>query len=426
MNFYGDIMLKQIFFFLFLFWSFYPVSGKNYYIDSREGLDTASGLSPSDSWKTLEKVNNHSFHPGDSIFFKREGIWTGELTLNSSGTENRPIIITAYDKGKDPVIKNPGIEHGVAIRLNGDWIILENFMVREAHEAGIYISNGADHNIIRNNEATMTGMGISIHGRYNLVTRNYAHDLTIIVNTPGGDDDYGAVGIWMFSSNNEVSYNRMINCRAPSLDYGYDGGVVEFYGNVDSCYIHHNWGENCNGSFEVGGRGHTLSHNVIAYNVYVNNGVSGGFHVGGKFGIQLEGMRIENNTFIDTTTADYAIGFWNGNPEFVDIQYRNNIFYIPNCMRVSNFSDFIHEYNLYYLGTGKDPGVILGKGEETGNPLFVSLEENDFHVQKDSPAFDAGIDLGYKLDFKGNQVPNGKAPEMGAFESTNKSPKLQP
>ncbi len=409
-------MLKRIHFFLFLVGSFFPVSAHKYYIDSKNGQDSASGLSSSSPWKTIEKVNKSSFLPGDSISFKRGGIWMGELTLNSSGTEKRPLVITAYGQGNDPVIRNPGVEHGVAIRLNGDWIIVENFLVREAHEAGIYISNGADHNIVRNNEATQTGMGISIHGRYNLVTQNYAHDLTIVVNTPGGDDDYGAVGIWMFSSNNEVSYNRMVNCKAPSLDYGSDGGVVEFYGDVDSCYIHHNWGENCNGSFEVGGRGQTLSDNIIAYNVYVNNGVSGGFHVGGKFGVKLENMRIENNTFIDTTDADYAIGFWNGDPVSADIHYRNNIFYIPHSRRVSNYPDFIHEYNLYFLGVKGDPEMGPGLGDKTGNPLFISLKNKDFHLQQKSPAIDGGIDLGYKLDFDGEKIPYGKTPDIGAYE----------
>lgn len=409
-------MLKRIYFFLFLIWSFYPVSGHNYYIDSKDGQDTASGLSPSNAWKTLEKVNQHPFLPGDTILFKRDGSWKGELTINSSGTESRPILFSAYGTGKDPVISNPNVKNGAAIRLNGDWVIVEHFKVQEAHEAGIYIAKGADHNVVRNNEATLTGIGFSIHGRHNLVTRNYAHDLTIIVSTPGGDDDYGAVGIWMFASNNEVSYNRLINCKAPSLDYGYDGGVVEFYGDVDSCYIHHNWGENCNGSFEVGGRGQTLSHNIISYNVYLNNGVSGGFHVGGKFGVILEDMHVENNTFIDTTSADYAIGFWNGEPESVDIQYRNNIFYIPNCEKVSNFSTYSHEYNLYYLGEKTDPGFVPGKGERTGNPFFTNLEEKDFQLRKGSPAIDNGIDLKYANDFGGKKVPEGKAPDMGAYE----------
>ena len=138
--------------------------------------------------------------------------------------------------------------------------------------------------------------------------------------------------------------------------------------------------------------------------------------MGGKFGVKLENMRIENNTFIDTTASDYAIGFWNGDPVSVDIQYRNNIFYIPNCRRVSNYSDFIHEHNLYYLGEKGDPGLESGKGDLQGNPFFVGMEEKDFHLQKESPAIDTGIDLGYKLDFERKKVPAGKAPDIGAYE----------
>lgn len=148
--------------------------------------------------------------------------------------------------------------------------------------------------------------------------------------------------------------------------------------------------------------------------------------MGGKFGVKLGGMRIENNTFIDTATADYAIGFWNGNPESVDIRYRNKIFYISNSRHVSNFSDFIHQYNLYYLGKGKDPGLMHEKGEKYGGPLFISLQEEDFHVLQDSPALNTGIDLGSNQDFEGSRVPQGKVPEMGAFESGTESRTPEP
>ncbi len=235
-------------------------------------------------------------------------------------------------------------------------------MVHEAHAAGININEGAEHNIIRYNEATKVGIGIAVHGAHNLITHNYAHDLTMVVNNPGGDNDYGAVGIWLFASDNEVSYNRMINCKLPSYDYGHDGGVVEFYGDVDSCYVHHNRGENCNGGFEIGGKGVTLTANVIAYNVYINNGVAGGFHVGGKFGVKVEDMRVENNVFVDTSHSNYAIGFWGGTPRATDFIYRNNIFYYPNYKRVSNQSGFFHENNLFYFGGKTDIGLTPGPG----------------------------------------------------------------
>lgn len=242
----------------------------------------------------------------------------------------------------------------------------------------------------------------------------------MVVNNEGGDNDYGAVGIWLFSSNNEVCYNRMINCKAPSYDYGFDGGVVEFYGDVDSCYVHHNYGENCNGGFEIGGKGVTVSHNIIAYNVYINNGVSGGFHVGGKFGVIVEDMRVENNVFVDTSHRDYAIGFWNGTPRPTDFYYRNNIFYIPNCQRVSNHPGFIHENNLFYLGGKTNPGLEPGPGDKIGDPMFKDFNKKDFHLRPGSPAIDSGIDLSYKIDFDGNKVPEGTAPDIGAYEYRGK------
>jgi len=392
-----------------------------YYVDSKKGNDSNNGTSIFSTWNSVAKVNSQSYKPGDNICFSRGSEWVGQLIISSSGTESKPIIFTSYSKGPNPVIKNPGVNRAVAIKINSDWIVVENFLVSESHESGIDINKGAEHNIVRNNEATKTGMGIAVHGDHNLVTNNYAHDLTMVVNDQGGDNDFGAVGIWLFSSNNEVSYNRLINCRAPSYDYGFDGGVVEFYGDVDSCYVHHNWGENCEGSFEVGGQGVTLTHNIISYNVYINNGGSGGYHVGGKFGVNFEDMQVENNVFVDTCHCEYAIGFWNGIPGPKDFIYRNNIFYIPNTGSVSNNPGFIHENNLYYLGDKLNIGMSPGPGDKIGDPLFLNFNGKDFHLKAGSPAIDAGVNLNYSTDFDGNKVPEGSAPDIGAYEYNSNS-----
>lgn len=400
----------------------YPLiaSATIYYIDSQNGNDASNGTTISGAWNSLAKVNSRNFKPGDSICFRRGAEWIGELTINSSGTGSSPIVYTAFGKGPNPVIKNPGVNRATAIKIDADWVVVENFLVREVHASGINISKGADHNTIRLNEATKVGIGISVNGDHNLVTKNYVHDGTMVVNDQGGDNDYGAVGIWLFASNNEVSYNRMINCKAPCYDYGFDGGVVEFYGDVDSCYVHHNWGENCEGAFEVGGKGATLTHNIIAYNVCINNGGAGGFHVGGKFGVKVEDMRVENNVFVDTSHSDYAIGFWGGAPGTTDFIYRNNIFYNPNYKRLSNQSGFIHENNLYYFGGKKNIGMTPGPGDKIGDPLFKNVNNKEFHLKKGSPAIDAGVDLNYSIDFDNNIVPKGAAPDIGAYEYKSK------
>jgi hypothetical protein len=409
-------MLKSVLSIL-LSCSSFVMSATTYYIDSKNGNDSNPGTRNSQAWKSLTQINSRRFNPGDMICFLRGSEWIGELTINSSGTESQPIVFTSYGKGPKPVIKNPGVNRAASIKINADWVVIENFLVSESHSAGIAINSGAEHNIVRNNEATKVGIGISVSGKHNLVTKNFAHDLIMVVNNEGGDNDYGAVGIWLFSSNNEVSYNKMINCKAPSYDYGFDGGAVEFYGDVDSCNVHHNWGENCVGSFEVGGgKTVTLSKNTIAYNVFINNGGAGGFHMGGKFGVKYEDWTVENNLFLDTCHSKNIISFWDGAPGPTDFTYRNNIFYIPNCKSVSNEPGFVHENNLFYLGGNKNIGIASGPGDKIGDPLFCNINKSDFHLNSGSPAIDAGVTLGYTIDFDGKHIPNGPAPDIGPFE----------
>ena len=401
----------------------FDTSARTFYVDALNGNDSNSGTEKTQPWKSIAKVNASTFSPGDSICFKKGGTWTGQLELKDSGSKKSPITVTSYGVGPKPIIRNPGVQYGSAIAISADWIILDGFLVRETHDAGITVRKDADHNIVRNNEVTLTGMGIGVTGTHNLVINNYSHDLTMITNTPGGNDDYGAVGIWLFGSNNEVAYNKMVNCSAPSHDYGRDGGMVEFYGDVDSSYVHHNWGENCNGAFEVGGKGETLTDNVIAYNVSINNLVSGGFHLGGAFGVKLERFRVENNVFIDTGIRDYTIGLWSGSPAAVDIQYRNNIFYIPNHKKAINQEGATHEYNIYYLGGKTNVGVPLGQGEKVGDPLFVDLKSQNFHLQPGSIAIDSGAPLSHAKDYDGNTVPSGTRTDIGAYEYLAKARK---
>ena len=52
-----------------------------YYVDNTAGNDSNSGTSPSTAWKTVARVNQASFAPGDQILFKRGGIWREQLTI---------------------------------------------------------------------------------------------------------------------------------------------------------------------------------------------------------------------------------------------------------------------------------------------------------------------------------------------------------
>jgi hypothetical protein len=89
-----------------------------------------------------------------------------------------------------------------------------------------------------------------------------------------------------------------------------------------------------------------------------------------------------------------------------------------NCKApsVSNHPGFVHEHNLYYLGGRMDIGIAPGRGERIGDPLFIDLNKKDYHLNKKSPAIDAGINLNYTIDYDGKKVPRGSAPDIGAYK----------
>lgn len=87
-----------------------------YYVDDVNGNDNNPGTSPSQAWKTLTKVNNTTFQPGDAILFKAGGIWVGQLHPKGEGTAGSPILIDQYDSGNKPFIDGNGMT-GAPVRL---------------------------------------------------------------------------------------------------------------------------------------------------------------------------------------------------------------------------------------------------------------------------------------------------------------------
>lgn len=75
----------------------------SFYFVSNTGNDDNSGTSPTLPWKTLEKINQHKFSPGDTIYFERSGVWRGQL-FPQSGSASGYITYTAYGQGDKPLI----------------------------------------------------------------------------------------------------------------------------------------------------------------------------------------------------------------------------------------------------------------------------------------------------------------------------------
>jgi hypothetical protein len=87
-----------------LLWSTCIASAETYYIDSDSGDDSRTGNHPEHAWKSLDRVNQHTFRPGDRVLFKAGTRYSGQLKPNGSGAvlEGQTNVISIGSHGEGP------------------------------------------------------------------------------------------------------------------------------------------------------------------------------------------------------------------------------------------------------------------------------------------------------------------------------------
>ncbi|MEF2244101.1 cohesin domain-containing protein [Paenibacillus sp. IITD108] len=90
-------------------------SGSAYYVDcSFSGQGDGSQQTP---FSSLSEINAVQLQPGEAILFKRGTTCLGQFTPSGSGTENEPIIISAYGTGTaKPIINANGQTNAVLLK----------------------------------------------------------------------------------------------------------------------------------------------------------------------------------------------------------------------------------------------------------------------------------------------------------------------
>lgn len=373
-----------------------PQAVAAYYMDSVSGNDANAGTEAA-PWRTFAPIQARTIAPGTTIYLKRGSTWAGELTIDESGTAAAPILITAYGTGALPQISNP-TQGGHGIAVVGNYVTIEQVYFNGVQDAAVLLRGG--HNTVRDCEMYHAGSGVIAEGQYNLITRNYMHDLTAVKNTPDVfDDDYGCTGVWFFNSDNEASYNKIERAICDSYDYGPGGMGKPFqtYYNADNNYIHHNYAAWSDGFIEVGGG--SARNTRIVYNVSVNNGSFLTLHLAGTFASVVENFVEENNTVVEDRALDpfkWSLLYFEGSPTPQTFIFRNNIVWLRNFWYVADGNwNFTHYNNLYYFPNSQTKaGFDLGTGERIADPHFVNLAGGDYRLQPGSPAIGASSDGG--------------------------------
>jgi hypothetical protein len=418
------------------------------FVNSASGSDANSGASPASPWKTIQKAAN-AVTPGTTVYVMA-GTYTERVRVTRSGAENAPVIFTALGQvtlrgftinasyiqvtGFDITDTPDDWQDGWGIFARGSYNRIERNYVYDATRGGIVLwANAGQEDVVHDNQVIGNRLyhnataGVIVQGRNNLIEGNEIWRTIQYhpkwVNPPSNVD---ADGMRFFGSGHvirrnfihDITYadpenvNPHIDCFQTWGSANYEVGhdlIIEqnFCKNLESQAVTEN------------GKGFRIQG---SYNLTIRNNLILAFVL---FDIDdAHDIIVVHNTFSNTpyvTTTGSPSGIMVNNPTRLTVE--NNIFYNvgvnerPYLFLTGTASEVNAGYNLVYMSSGKNPGGSPYPNDLWQvNSLFVNPGAFDFHLRADSPAIDAGLDLGIPTDYDGVARPQGTGYDIGAFE----------
>jgi hypothetical protein len=170
--------------------------GSSSYFVSPSGNDSNSGLSSSQAWQSISRVNQQLFGPGDSILFERGGRYVGSLQPQGSGSQDLPISLGAYGGGALPVIDGTGHESAVML-FNQQYWRIDSLDLTGSQRFGVFISGNMTNQVLHYIRVT----NLVVHDLYS----SPRWDSGLVMIAPIGDrlrfDDVVIDGVTAYNTN---------------------------------------------------------------------------------------------------------------------------------------------------------------------------------------------------------------------------------
>jgi len=346
-------------------------SQTTYFVSSSGGNDSHTGTSPSSAWKTIDKVNQQTFSPGDIILFKRGDTWEGEQleVADYSGTETNMITFAAYPETgtEKPIIStitshthtwtdeggniwkatNPPTYHPDRLFVNGTEILRANntseldginfFWLYDAEENGdLFLYSETDPSskeisytedavaLYCENANYIVFSNIDFQGSWTSVYINSNTSYLHFNEVELGKYASGAVVIDSENSSvpNHIHIKKSTFDSDFTLDYSManyegqergtnDGIIIQNaeYCEIDSCYFK-NWGH---ASISIDGNNNGVGEVKVSYiSVHDNYLTSPDICYGGRIGVDdAHHCEVFNNQIINTSVQSQLNGFNN-------------------------------------------------------------------------------------------------------------------
>lgn len=353
-----------------------------YYV-SNAGSNGANGLTPGTAWQTVSKVQSSmaSFNAGDFIRFNRGDTFAGILSVTRNGSSGAPITFGAYGAASAfPVfVGNVGTREDQMFLVDSHTYITFDSLsiidplidttdvtVRTALsniKIAFTFDNSATHCVAQRCKIVAVGaaMFCANGGSNHKLAYNYIADLTMIVDDPGGSNDFGA-NYWIGgnTSNDTIIGNICKRCWAHSFDFSHDGGgdyIQSGGGSATGLYIAYNYFFDMIGVMECVG---TITGAQMIYNTIISCGQTITYQNSGVI------WDVYNNNFVETTAERIGQSPTMFGGSITSLNFKNNNCWITNGMHVLGSGTITHTYNIIHVsGAGSSYGATLSTGEQT-------------------------------------------------------------
>ena len=443
------------------------VYATDYYVKNG-GDDNNTGLSDSQAWETISKVNSFSFSPGDNVYFKKDNSWIENIIFPSSGSANNIINISSYGVGQNPIVLGINIEDKSYITISNIesqtslTTVKRALTIKGSHDIIVYnckfdgkeIDNDSTQKVVKivksnsnlsyditikdttvcNGGSMATypefGGGLCLeNGTHDIVIKNciiYNH-VEVCTQAYSDDVSFPVYNITWSGNNiyNEDGYNNNTNIRGINVGF-----------NTYNCTIKNNYILDCSKfmiSSDAGSHDTIIRNNVLC-SVNIPT-------VQGMVLILANGSGDNTNTFVYNNTIVSVVGSNYG--IFISTSsganssghiIKNNIVYSNqtdfNLIRVQDTtSTFVSNYNCFYNSGGGNIFYYGGdyasfadyktvSGQDTNSIDTNPNLTDNYSIVTGSSCENTGETLSeVKTDFRGLTRPQGSAYDIGAYET---------